>query len=89
MFSLSTPEGVSPDGCSDKQPLLLEGTRKKDFRRLLKAMKFPVKFQESALKSRNTADSEDCEESIITRTKNSVMLGISCLALSHNVLTLT
>jgi len=45
MFSLPTPEGVSPDGCSDKQPLFLEGTRKKDFRRLLKVMKFPVKFQ--------------------------------------------
>ena len=42
MFLLPAPEGVSPDGCSDEQPLVLEGVRKADFRRLLEALKFPV-----------------------------------------------
>ena len=54
MFSLPTPEGVSLDGYRDKQPLFLEGVRRKDFRLLLKAMKFPAKFQESALETENS-----------------------------------
>ncbi|KIM84445.1 hypothetical protein PILCRDRAFT_67743, partial [Piloderma croceum F 1598] len=45
MFSLPAPEGASYDGCSDEQPLFLEGVRKADFRRLLKAMKFPASRQ--------------------------------------------
>ncbi|KIM76078.1 hypothetical protein PILCRDRAFT_78180, partial [Piloderma croceum F 1598] len=47
MFSLPAPEGTSYDGCSDEQPLFLEGVHKEDFRRLLKAMKFPAKFPAS------------------------------------------
>ncbi|KIM85889.1 hypothetical protein PILCRDRAFT_65474, partial [Piloderma croceum F 1598] len=44
MFLLPTTEGVSCDGSSDEQPLILEGVRKEHFRLLLKAMKFPVEF---------------------------------------------
>ena len=31
MFSLPAPEGTLYDGCSDEQPLFLEGVRKEDF----------------------------------------------------------
>ena len=47
MFSLPVPEGTSYDGCSDEQPLILEGVRKEDFRCLLKAMKFPAQLPAS------------------------------------------
>jgi hypothetical protein len=43
MFQLPTPKDISHDGDSDEQPLFLEGVRKVDFRRLLKAMEFPAK----------------------------------------------
>jgi len=47
MFLIPTPKNTSHDGDSDEQPLFLEGVRVVDFRRLLKAMKFPAKFQAS------------------------------------------
>jgi hypothetical protein len=42
MFLLPAAEGVSCDGSSDEQPLVLERIRKDHFRLLLKAMKFPA-----------------------------------------------
>jgi hypothetical protein len=44
MFLLPAPEGMPYDGSSDEQPLILQGVRKLDFRRLLRAMKVPAKF---------------------------------------------
>jgi hypothetical protein len=41
MFLLPVTDDVVPDGSSDEQPLHLEGIRRTDFQRLLKAMKFP------------------------------------------------
>jgi hypothetical protein len=44
MFLLPAPEDMPYDGSSDEQPLILQGVRKLDFRRLLRAMKVPAKF---------------------------------------------
>jgi hypothetical protein len=41
LFQLPTAENVTPDGCSDEQPLRLDGITKEDFRQLLRVM-FPT-----------------------------------------------
>lgn len=40
MFQFPVAEGAVPDGCSDEQPLRLDGIKKEDFRQLLRVM-FP------------------------------------------------
>jgi hypothetical protein len=40
MFRLPVAEDAIPDGCSDEQPLRLDGILKEDFRQLLRVM-FP------------------------------------------------
>jgi hypothetical protein len=40
MFQLPIAEDTTPDGCSDEQPLRLDGILKQDFRQLLRVM-FP------------------------------------------------
>jgi hypothetical protein len=36
MFQLPVAKGTTPDGCSDEQPLRLDGIVKEDFRQLLR-----------------------------------------------------
>jgi len=38
MFELPVPEGTTPDGSSDEQPLRFDGIEKKDFRQLLRVL---------------------------------------------------
>jgi hypothetical protein len=38
MFQLPIAEDATPDGCSDEQPLRLDGILKQDFRQLLRVM---------------------------------------------------
>jgi hypothetical protein len=59
MFLLPAPEGMPYDGSSDEQPLILQGVHKLDFRRLLRAMKIPAKFDPRNL-SGNEGESTLC-----------------------------
>lgn len=86
MFSLPIQEGIPYDGSSDDHPLVLEGVRKIDFRRLLLAMYLPAKFDLRHLTgkctSENFGDLEEYEvyenESILCNEWASV-LELSCM----------
>jgi hypothetical protein len=38
MYQLPIAENTTPDGCSDEQPLRLDGVKKEDFRQLLRVL---------------------------------------------------
>jgi len=85
MFQLPTPKDISHDGDSDEQPLFLEGVRKVDFRRLLKAMEFPAKSPASRHprikqnKSRKLPRKYLHEEEQMLRDDWSSALELSCM----------